>query len=55
MYNMRLEAVQCYGMLQHHCMSGFVTVQEGVLNWLCILLALLIGIHCLLVYVYMHL
>lgn len=55
MYNMRLEAVQCYGVLQHHCLSEFVTAQEHVLNRLCILLTLLIGIHCLQAYVYMHL
>lgn len=55
MCNMRLEAVQCYGVLQHHCLSEFVTAQEHVLNWLCILLTLLIGIHCLQAYVYMHL
>lgn len=52
---MRLEAVQCYDVLQHHCLSGFVTAQEHGLNWLYVLLVPLIGICCLQVYICMQL
>lgn len=51
MYN----TVQCYGVLQHHSLSGFVTAQEHGLNWLYILLMLLVGMCCLQVYIYVFL